>query len=126
MLQNDVGYNISPKSWDQYPSVGRDGTFVTDKKGALKYFDNIESGEVTISKVQAASIERDMGLNPGSLGEGFNIRRVDGISNMQPRSPLSGNDYFLGPGQHLPGGAPELVINSISTSTPVAIGVKIK
>ena len=37
-----------------------------------------------------------MGLNPGSLGEGFNIRRVDGISNMQPRSPLSGNDYFLG------------------------------
>ncbi len=32
-----------------------------------------------------------------------------------PRSPLEGNQLFLGPGRHLPGGAPEIVINSIST-----------
>lgn len=44
---------------------------------------------------------------------------------MQPRSPLNGNDYFLGPGQHLHGGAPEMVINSVATSTPVAIRVSI-
>ena len=39
MLEDDVGYNISPTSWDQYPSIGRDGTFVTDREGELKYFD---------------------------------------------------------------------------------------
>ncbi|WP_275540918.1 RHS repeat domain-containing protein, partial [Citrobacter europaeus] len=125
MLQDDVGYNISPKSWDQYPAIGRDGIFVTDKEGALKYFNGIENGEVTISKSLASTIEKDMGLYPGSLSDGFNIRRVDGISNMQPRSPLSGNDYFLGPGQHLPGGAPEMVINSVPTSASVTIRVNV-
>ncbi|HFT7228347.1 RHS repeat-associated core domain-containing protein [Enterobacter chengduensis] len=123
MLQDDVGYNISPKSWDQFPAIGRDGTFVTDKEGALKHFSNIQSGEITISKYLAATIEKDMGLYPGSLSDGFKIRKIDGISNMQPRSPLSGNDYFLGPGQHLPGGAPEMVINSVPTTTPVTIRV---
>ncbi|QMV99495.1 type IV secretion protein Rhs [Enterobacter hormaechei] len=125
MLKDDVGYNISPKSWDQYPAIGRDGTFITDKKGALKYFNGIEDGDVTISKSLSLIIEKDMGLYPGSLSEGFNIRKIGGISNMQPRSPLSGNDYFLGPGQHLPGGAPEMVINSVPTSTPVAIRVNV-
>ncbi|TDB43265.1 type IV secretion protein Rhs [Photorhabdus khanii subsp. guanajuatensis] len=125
MLEDDVGYNISPKSWDQYPSIGRDGTFITDKKGALKYFERVQSGETTISKSTVARIERDMGLNLGSLKDGFNIRKIEGITNMQPRSPLSGNDYFLGPGQHLPGGAPEMVINSVPTSTPVMLRVNV-
>lgn len=31
------------------------------------------------------------------------------------RSPLEGNQYLLGPGSHLPGGAPEIVIESIPT-----------
>lgn len=84
MLQDDVGYNISPKNWDQYPAIGRDGTFVTDKEGALKYFSGIENGEATISKSLASTIEKDIGLYPGSLSDGFNIRKVDGISNMQP------------------------------------------
>lgn len=35
---------------------------------------------------------------------------------MSPRSPIGGgNDYFLGAGQHLPGGGPEMVIDSIPT-----------
>lgn len=33
MLKDDVEYNISPKSWDEYPAIGRHGTFITDKKG---------------------------------------------------------------------------------------------
>jgi len=67
MLVDDVGYNISPTSWDQYPSIGRDGTFVTDTRGVMKYFEDAGSGEVTISKITSASIENDMWLNPGSL-----------------------------------------------------------
>ncbi|SET59537.1 hypothetical protein SAMN02583745_02825 [Thorsellia anophelis DSM 18579] len=66
-----------------------------------------------------------MGLNSGSLNEGFNIRQIEGITDMRPRSPLEGNDYFLGPRQHLPGGAPEMVINSISTSTPILLKVNV-
>ncbi|WP_205534255.1 RHS repeat domain-containing protein, partial [Pectobacterium brasiliense] len=125
MLEDDVGYNISPTSWDQYPSIGRDGTFVTDKEGALKYFDGVQGSETSISRSMAERIEKDMGLNPGSLKDGFNVRKIEGITNMQPRSPLGGNDYFLGPGQHLPGGAPEMVINSVPTSTPVMLRVNV-
>lgn len=40
----------------------------------MKYFENTTGGEVTISKMTASSIENDMGLNPGSLSEGFNVR----------------------------------------------------
>jgi len=49
---------------------------------------------------------------------------------MSPRSPLEGNQYFLGPGNHLPGGAPEMVIHSIPTvdndvvSTLLKVSVK--
>ena len=35
MLTRNVGYNVSPTAWDQYPTIGRAGTFVTDKKGSL-------------------------------------------------------------------------------------------
>lgn len=100
-------------------------TFVTDKQGALKYFRGVQNSEVTISKSLAATIEKEMGLSPESLSDGFNIRRIDGISSMQPRSPLGGNDYFLGPGQHLPGGAPEVVIEPVSPTTQITIGVNV-
>nr|WP_281241275.1 RHS repeat-associated core domain-containing protein [Thorsellia anophelis] len=55
MLQDNIGYNISPKSWEQYPSIGKNGTFVTDKEGALKYFDT-KSGEINIP----SSLARDI------------------------------------------------------------------
>ena len=126
MLHDDVGYNISLKSWDKYLSIGRDGTFVTDKNGTLKYFGNAHNSELTISKSLVNKIERDMGLKPDSLSEGFNIRRVEGISEMNPRSPLEGNQYFLGPGNYLPGGAPEMVINSIPSSTSPMLKVNVK
>ncbi|MEQ9918926.1 type IV secretion protein Rhs [Pectobacterium aroidearum] len=125
MLEDDVGYNISPTSWDQYPVIGRDGTFITDKEGALKYFDGVQGSETSISRSMSERIEKDMGLNPGSLKDGFNVRKIEGITNMQPRSPLGGNEHFLNPGQHLPGGAPEMVINSVPTSAPVMLRVNV-
>lgn len=60
-------------------------------------------------------METDLGLVRGSLKDGFRTTRVDGISDRSPRSPLEGNKFFLGPGKGLPGGAPEMVINSIPT-----------
>ncbi len=122
MLQDNKGFNISPTDWDAYPSIGRNGTFITDCKGALGYLGNFKKGDtITISSVKAAKIESDMGLNPGSLQNGFKIREVSGISSMNPRSPLEGNEYFLGGGQHLPGGAPEMVINSIPTTDNASV-----
>ena len=60
-------------------------------------------------------MEKDMGLVPGSLQDGFKVRQINGLQNLEPRSPMEGNQYFLGPGNHLPGGAPEMVVNSVPT-----------
>jgi hypothetical protein len=116
MLNEDVGFNISPTAWDAYPTIGRNGTFVSDRQGVMNYFGNIGTKtETTISPVLATQIEKDMGLVPGTLQNGFTVRKITGLLDLQPMSPLSGNPYFLGAGNHLPGGAPEMVINSIST-----------
>lgn len=71
--------------------------------------------EMEISKSDAARLEKSFGLEPGSLQNGFKVRQVENINARNPRSPMDGNDYFLGPGNHLPGGAPEMVVDSIPT-----------
>jgi hypothetical protein len=43
----------------------------------------------------------------------FQIRQVANILDRMPRSPMEGNQYFLGPDKHLPGGAPEMVVESL-------------
>jgi RHS repeat-associated protein len=116
MLTDNIGYNISPNSWDSYPTIGRSGTFITDKKALNVLGDFSGKSEITISKSVANQLETNMGLIPGSLEGGFKIREVTDIISQSPRSPLTGNAYFKGPGQHLPGGGPELVINSIPTT----------
>ena len=94
----------------------KNSTFITDRTGALNNLPNFRKGDtVIISSATASSIERGMGLKPGSLQNGFKVREISDITSMNPRSPLEGNEYFLGPGQHLPNGAPEMVINSVPT-----------
>jgi len=63
----------------------------------------------------SGQIEQDSGLEPGSLQGGFKVRQVSDLQSRSPRSPLEGNSYFEGPGNHLPGGAPEMVVNSVPT-----------
>lgn len=116
MLQDDIGFNISPLAWDQYPTIGRNGTFVSDRQGVMSYFGNVVGRyEITISPAVATQIEKDMGLVLGTLQDGFKVRQVTGLKRLQPKSPLEGNQYFLGAGNHLPSGAPEMVIQSIPT-----------
>jgi hypothetical protein len=118
MLKDNVGYNISPSDWDKYPSIGRQGTFVSDKKAMDKLFPEIaagKSGVIKISKARAADIEKQMGLDPGSLSSGLKIRKIDDLTSRSPRSPMEGNSHFLGAGEHLPGGHPEMVIDSVLT-----------
>lgn len=130
MLKDNVGYNISPTAWDEYPSIGRNGSFLSDEQSITNALGNIEGkSEMTITKAQAAKIEAGAGLEPGSLQEGFKVRKVTGISDAAPRSPLEGNKYFQGPGNHLPSGAPEVVVDSISTTdnafTTTILNVKV-
>ncbi|WP_205631656.1 hypothetical protein [Collimonas pratensis] len=116
ILQDNVGFNISPTAWDAYPTIGRNGTFVSDQRGIMGYFGNAAGkSEITVAPSTVTQIENDMGLVPGSLQDGFKVRQVTGVRDMSPVSPLEGNQYFLGAGNHLPGGAPEMVINSIPT-----------
>jgi hypothetical protein len=116
MLRENVGFNISPIDWDAFPTIGRSGTFVSDRQGVMSYFGNIsQKSEITISTSLASKIELDMGLEPGTLLNGFKVRQIDGIQGLQPVSPMAGNAYFRGAGMHLPGGAPEVVINSVPT-----------
>lgn len=116
MLKDNKGFNVSPTEWDRYPSIGRSGSFISDKKGISDVLGDFSGqSKLTISSAKAARLERSFGLEPGSLQKGFKIREVDNIVDRMPRSPMEGNDYFLGPGNHLPGGAPEMVIESIPT-----------
>lgn len=116
MLDANTGFNVSPTSWDNYPTIGRNGTYITDQQAITNLTGPLNAGgETVITSSQAAQLEQAMGLQPGSLANGFKVRQVSGITDMAPRSPMEGNQYFQGPGQHLPGGGPEMVIESIST-----------
>jgi filamentous hemagglutinin len=125
MLDKNVGYNISPEKWfTDYSHLGRYGTFLTDKRAftsvlghanAGKYKVARKAGPGRVSRKQAKDLERQLGLERGSLRDGFRITKVDNIKDMSPRSPLaaSGNPYFLGNGEGLPGGGPEMMVDSI-------------
>lgn len=116
MLENNQGFNVSPIGWDEYPTIGRNGTYISDKEAISSITGPLNiGGETVITKSQATQLEQAMGLQPGSMADGFKVRQVDGIREMLPHSPLQGNEYFLGAGNHLPGGGPEMVINSIPT-----------
>jgi hypothetical protein len=116
MLNQGVGYNISPTAWDAYPSIGRAGSFISDKQSFADILGNIDGvSTLTIDKSKAIQLETAFGLEPGSLQDGFKIRQVNDIGLRAPRSPMEGNRFFLGAGNHLPGGAPEMVVDSIPT-----------
>ena len=117
MLENNVGFNLSPTAWDKYPTIGRNGTFISDKQGITDIIGDF-SGQtkMTLDKSQVLQLEEAFGLERGTLQSGFKVRQVDNIVDRMPRSPLEGNQYFLGAGNHLPGGAPEMVIDSIPTA----------
>ncbi|WP_024878095.1 hypothetical protein [Methylosinus sp. LW3] len=121
LLDENVGYNVSPIGWDRYPTIGRNGTYLTDREAISSVIGEAKGSVATISKERAAALEQAMGLEPGSLAKGFKIRRVEDVANLAPRSPLEGNSLFLGPGRHLPGGGPEIVVDSIPTTDSATV-----
>ncbi|WP_237061928.1 hypothetical protein [Microbulbifer zhoushanensis] len=117
----DPGLNITPDSTiDEYPSIGADGTFVTDSKAIESVIGPIPEGasEIRITRHQADELESDLGLNPGSLEKSNTLSVISNIGERCPRCPVgdAGNELFLGDGQGLPGGGPELVVESIPSN----------
>jgi len=116
MLEENVGYNVSPESWfSKYDYIGRNGTFITDKKAIQDAIGEFKPGSYKLDAAKTAKLETALGLQKGSLADGFRITEVKGIRDKAPRSPLTGNEYFLGGGKGLPGGGPEMVIDPIPT-----------
>ena len=74
--------------------------------------------DIRITSQQADALESDLGLNPGSLEGSNTLSIVSDVADRCPRCPVgdAGNDLFLGAGEGLPGGAPELVIDSIPSN----------
>ncbi|WP_434985195.1 hemagglutinin repeat-containing protein [Vreelandella zhaodongensis] len=114
----DPGLNITPNNTiNHYPSIGANGTFVTDSRTIESIIGSVPNGatEMRITRQQANTLESDMGLNPGSLEQSNTLSIVSGVADRCPRCPIgdAGNELFLGGGEGLPGGGPELVIDSI-------------
>jgi RHS repeat-associated protein len=118
LLKGAPGYNVSPESWfSKYDRIGRTATSVTDKRAISDILGEFEGkgNRITVTLQQAARLEEALGLEPGSLADRFRISKIADIVGRNPASPLVGNEYFLGPGQGLPGGGPELIITRIPT-----------
>ncbi|APD13329.1 hypothetical protein RO07_12370 [Pandoraea pulmonicola] len=115
----NTGANITPMpTANTYRFIGANGTFVTPLSSIESVIGpiNLAAKEVTISRAQATTLESALGLNPGSLGATNLLSIVSDVNARAPRSPLSGNDLFLGGGKGLPGGGQELVIDSIPSA----------
>ncbi|WP_204923322.1 MULTISPECIES: hypothetical protein [Pseudomonas syringae group] len=116
MLEEHQGFNTSPIAWDSYPTIGRTGTYITDREASFSIAGPLNiGGETIITRSHTTQLGQAMGLQPGSTANGFKVRQVYGITEMSPNSSFQGNEYFQGAGQPLPGGAPEMVIESIPT-----------
>jgi hypothetical protein len=113
LLQGKPGYNVSPEAlFGKYSAIGKEFTYITDKKAIADVIGDFETGNIgSVTTSQAANLEQALGLQTGSLADGFRISRIEGILSRSPASPLTGNQFFLGPGQGLPGGGPELMVN---------------
>ena len=93
------------------------GTLLTDVQAFEDVIGSLSRGNrMVISPQQAVALERSLGLPTGRLSQGGIISIVDDVALRAPRSPLSGNDLFLGGGRGLPGGGPEINVAPINNA----------
>lgn len=73
--------------------------------------------------MEAATLEEALGLERGSLSEGFRISTVADIDAMQLVFPVDvKNPRFLGAGKGLPGGGTEIIMSpSLPVNSPFII-----
>ncbi len=125
LLDSNEGFNISGSADEiNYPNGtlgnpnppnGPDGgfTFLTDRQAFESVIGDLpeSGGTIRVTRDQLNRLEDGLGLEPGSLDSGSVLRQFDGVQDISPASPLQGNDFFRGPGNHLPDAGPEIVVN---------------
>lgn len=107
LLKDNIGYNVSPISYDKdFDKIGRHETFVTDRKaledilGPLNKLNSSRLNEKMVSQ-----LEKALGLESGSLRKsGFKIREISDLKSKGVGSPVAGNGSFLGGNKGLSGG----------------------
>jgi hypothetical protein len=73
-LAADVGYNVSPEStFQKYDTIGAEGTFLTDRKAISDVLGDFKPGKQAASWEQTAALEEALGLESGSLANGFRV-----------------------------------------------------
>jgi YD repeat-containing protein len=132
MLEKNTGYNVSPESWFKaHPQIGEYHTYLTDYRAISEVLGPIQSNTKVgvslfplgnkISIVKALQLEYQLGLKYRSLydrGKGFRFSQIVNISEKFPRSPIKEkNAFFRGASRGLPGGGPELAIESRTTKS---------
>jgi YD repeat-containing protein len=118
LIASGTGVNITPMSVIDnaaYSTIGRGGrTFITDLKAVTDIIGPLNGDTVTITTTQAEQLQTALGLTKPLESENV-ITLVNDVASRAPASPIEGNAEFLGGGQGLPGGAPELTIDGIPT-----------
>lgn len=72
MLEENIGYNVSPNEWDSFPSLGREGTYITGKQALTDVLGDLgPNTEITISKETARQLEVELGLQKDAIQNGF-------------------------------------------------------
>lgn len=106
-----TAYNVSPISWDVYDTIGKHATSITDRQAITDILGCLHL-RMIISTETSRQLETALGLNEGSLGNGFKIREIHLtlFPAQRIQVPQSGNSHFLGKGKGLPGGGPELIL----------------
>jgi len=124
LLSGEPGYNVASEStFSKYAQIGRVASYVTDQKAISDVLGEFEGkgGTISVTAQQAAKLEQSLGLNEGTLANGFRISRVADVVSRSPARPMVGNATFLGPGKGLPGGGPELIVSALPTQVQSGI-----
>jgi hypothetical protein len=118
LLNGEPGYNVSPEEYFQkYTHIGKNQTFVTTKDTIAREIGQFEGGSnYAVAAREATRLETGLGLERGSLADGFRISKVEGVAGRSPSSPIVGNQYFRGSGQGLPNGGTEMLVERIPTA----------
>ena len=58
MLDDNVGFNVSPTAWDNYPTIGRNGTFISDRQGITDIIGDFSGqSKLTLDKTKVLQLE---------------------------------------------------------------------
>jgi hypothetical protein len=118
VLQDDIGYSIQPAT----DPVGgaRDGakTRISDKAFVDRILAMPRDDGGRLQAQDAATLERELGLDPGTLQGGFSIIRIDKLSSRNPSMAETGTVLHRAGSMQSTGRHPELTVDTVGIDGP--------